>query len=54
MADAMLALIDDPKATAGRVERTGVRIEELSWARQFEAYRAVVERLQDKSSAGRR
>jgi glycosyltransferase involved in cell wall biosynthesis len=54
MSEAMLALVDDPTATAERVERTGVRIEELSWARQFEAYRAVVERLQDRASAGRR
>jgi glycosyltransferase involved in cell wall biosynthesis len=54
MSDAILALIDDRKETAARVERTGVRIEELSWARQFEAYRGVVERLEDKTTAGRR
>jgi hypothetical protein len=54
MSDAILALIDDRKETAARVERTGVQIEELSWARQFEAYRGVVERLEDKATAGRR
>jgi glycosyltransferase involved in cell wall biosynthesis len=54
MSDAILALIDDRKETAARVERTGVRIEELSWARQFESYRGVVERLEDKATAGRR
>ena len=54
MSNAMLALVDDRKETAARVERTGVRIEELSWARQFEAYRGVVERLQDKEAARRR
>jgi glycosyltransferase involved in cell wall biosynthesis len=54
MSDAILALIDDRKETAARVERTGVRIEELSWARQFEAYRGVVERLEDKATAGHR
>jgi glycosyltransferase involved in cell wall biosynthesis len=54
MSDAILALIEDRKETAARVERTGVRIEELSWARQFESYRGVVERLEDKATAGRR
>jgi glycosyltransferase involved in cell wall biosynthesis len=54
MSDAILALVDDHMETAARVERTGVRIEELSWARQFEAYRGVVERLQDKATATRR
>jgi glycosyltransferase involved in cell wall biosynthesis len=48
MADAMARLVDDPAETAARVARTGTRIEELSWARQFQAYRAVVERLQAK------
>jgi glycosyltransferase involved in cell wall biosynthesis len=50
MADAILRLVDDKKETAARVERTGRRIEELSWARQFEAYRGVVERLEAKSA----
>jgi glycosyltransferase involved in cell wall biosynthesis len=54
MADSILRLVDDPAETAGRVERTGVRIEELSWARQFDAYRGVVERLQSKATARRR
>lgn len=53
MADAILRLVDDPKETAARVASTGKRIEELSWARQFAAYRGVVERLQARRSAGR-
>jgi hypothetical protein len=53
MADAILRLVDDKKETAARVERTGRRIEELSWARQFEAYRGVVERLEAKSEKRR-
>jgi hypothetical protein len=51
MADAILRLVDDKEETAARVERTGRRIEELSWARQFEAYRGVVERLEAKSAS---
>lgn len=51
MANAILSLVDDKKETAARVERTGRRIEELSWARQFEAYRGVVERLEAKTAA---
>jgi len=53
MADSILRLVDDKAETAARVARTGARIEELSWARQFEAYRGVVERLQDKAAARR-
>ena len=53
MAEAILRLVDDRPETAARVERTGRRIEELSWARQFEAYRGVVERLQAKTAARR-
>jgi len=54
MAAAILGLVDDRGATAARVERTGARIEELSWARQFEAYRGVVERLEDRAAASPR
>jgi glycosyltransferase involved in cell wall biosynthesis len=54
MARSILALVDDPAETAARVERTGRRVEELSWARQFEAYRTVVERLQARTEARRR
>jgi glycosyltransferase involved in cell wall biosynthesis len=50
MADSILRLVDDKKETAARVERSGRRIEELSWARQFKAYRGVVERLEAKSA----
>jgi hypothetical protein len=53
MADAILGLVDDRGETAARVERTGRRIEELSWARQFEAYRRVVERLEARTQARR-
>jgi glycosyltransferase involved in cell wall biosynthesis len=54
MAEAILALVDDPAEAAARVERTGRRVEELSWARQFEAYRGVVERLQARTAARKR
>jgi glycosyltransferase involved in cell wall biosynthesis len=50
MTEAILRLVDDPSETRARVERTGRRIEELSWARQFEAYRRVVERLEAKTT----
>lgn len=50
MAEAILRLVDDKRETAARVERTGRRIEELSWARQFEAYRRVVERLEARTA----
>ena len=53
MADSILRLVDDKAETAARVTRTGVRIEELSWTRQFEAYRRVVERLQNRAAARR-
>ena len=54
MAEAILSLVDDPAETAARVERTARRGEELSWARQFETYRGVVERLQARTAARRR
>jgi glycosyltransferase involved in cell wall biosynthesis len=54
MADAILGLVDDRAETTARVERTGRRLEEMSWARQFEAYRAVVERLEAKTIARHR
>jgi glycosyltransferase involved in cell wall biosynthesis len=50
MAEAILRLVDDKRETAARVERTGRRIEELSWARQFESYRRVVERLEARTA----
>lgn len=45
LARALLHLVDDPRDRQARVERTAQRVEELSWARQAEAYRAVVERM---------
>ncbi len=45
LADAILHLVDDPADRAARVERTAHRVEELSWARQAEAYHRVVGRL---------
>jgi glycosyltransferase involved in cell wall biosynthesis len=48
LADAILHLIDDPADREGRVERTAGRVEELAWARQAEAYQAVVQRLAER------
>jgi glycosyltransferase involved in cell wall biosynthesis len=45
LASAILGLVDDPADREARIERTHARVEELSWERQAEAYRAVVERL---------
>ena len=45
LATAILALVDDPKGRRARVDRTRRRIDELSWTRQAEAFKAVVVRL---------
>jgi glycosyltransferase involved in cell wall biosynthesis len=45
LAAAILALVDDPKGRRARVDRTRRRIDELSWTRQAEAFKAVVVRL---------
>jgi glycosyltransferase involved in cell wall biosynthesis len=52
LADAILHLVDDPADREGRVERTAARVEELSWARQAEAYHAAVRRLTERENAG--
>jgi glycosyltransferase involved in cell wall biosynthesis len=45
LASAILDLVDRPGDREGRIERTGVRVEELGWEHQAESYLAVVERL---------
>jgi glycosyltransferase involved in cell wall biosynthesis len=45
LAHLLLHQVDDPKDRQARVERTARRLIELGWARQSEAYRAVVERM---------
>jgi glycosyltransferase involved in cell wall biosynthesis len=45
LAAAILTLVDDAGGRLSRVERTGRRIDELSWTRQAEGFKAVVERL---------
>ena len=45
LAGRILGLIDDPVDRESRVDKTAARVGEMSWARQAEAYKAVVERL---------
>jgi glycosyltransferase involved in cell wall biosynthesis len=45
LAAAILALVDNPAERQERIDRTSARAQELSWARQAETYRSVVERL---------
>ena len=45
----ILRLVDDRPDREARVERTRRRVDELSWTRQAEAYRSVVERLIGRS-----
>ncbi|MGA2513710.1 MAG: glycosyltransferase family 4 protein [Candidatus Limnocylindrales bacterium] len=45
LAASILALVDDAAGREARVDRTRQRAEELSWARQAEVYRSVVDRL---------
>jgi glycosyltransferase involved in cell wall biosynthesis len=45
LAAAILALVDNPVDRLARVDRTGRRVDELSWTHQAEVYTAVVERL---------
>ncbi|MFI5259560.1 MAG: glycosyltransferase family 4 protein [Candidatus Limnocylindrales bacterium] len=45
LAATFLGLVDDGAARASRVERTRRRVEELSWTRQAEVYKSVVDRL---------
>ncbi|MGZ6274275.1 MAG: glycosyltransferase family 4 protein, partial [Candidatus Limnocylindrales bacterium] len=45
LASTILGLVDSPAERRARVGRTGRRVEELSWARQAEAYLGVVGRM---------
>jgi glycosyltransferase involved in cell wall biosynthesis len=54
LAGAVLHLVDAPAERAARVERTGRRVDELSWARQARSYLAVVDRLTARSANRRR
>jgi glycosyltransferase involved in cell wall biosynthesis len=54
MATAILRLVDEPGDRQERVERTRTRVDELSWERQAETYRAVIERLTLDSNSKRR
>ncbi|MGD0862232.1 MAG: glycosyltransferase [Candidatus Limnocylindrales bacterium] len=45
LAQAILHLVDDPSDREARVKRTALRVAELGWAQQAEAYHAVVNRL---------
>jgi glycosyltransferase involved in cell wall biosynthesis len=45
LASMILGLVDGPAERRARVGRTGRRVEELSWARQAEAYMGVVGRM---------
>jgi glycosyltransferase involved in cell wall biosynthesis len=52
LAAAILNLVDDAAGRRSRVDLTRRRVDELSWTRQAEAYRAVVERLIGRSRPG--
>ncbi len=45
LAATILMLVDDAPGRAARVQRTWLRLNELSWTRQGEAFREVVDRL---------
>jgi len=45
LASVILGLVDDAPGRRARIDRTRKRIDELSWARQAEAYKGVVNRL---------
>lgn len=58
LAAAIIALVDHPRARLARIDRTGRRVDELSWTRQAEAFKAVVVRLTEaprhkRGAAGR-
>jgi glycosyltransferase involved in cell wall biosynthesis len=53
LAAAILGLVDDPAERLARVERTRRRVDDLSWTRQAEAFKAVVERLAGGPRRGR-
>lgn len=49
LAATILALVDHPADRLARIDRTGRRVDELSWTRQAEAFKAVVVRLTEAS-----
>jgi glycosyltransferase involved in cell wall biosynthesis len=53
LAATILALVDDAPGRQARVDRTGQRVDELSWTRQAEVYRSAVERLIGRSRGAR-
>jgi glycosyltransferase involved in cell wall biosynthesis len=53
LAAAILSLVDDSGGRLSRIERTRRRIDELSWTRQAEGFKAVVERLTARSRGDR-
>jgi glycosyltransferase involved in cell wall biosynthesis len=54
LAATILGLVDDAPGRRTRVDRTRRRVEELSWTRQAETYKSVVDRLIARSHRGRR
>jgi glycosyltransferase involved in cell wall biosynthesis len=52
LAATVLALVDDPAGRRDRVDRTRRRVDELSWTRQAETYKSVVDRLIARSRRG--
>jgi hypothetical protein len=49
LADAILRLVDDAAGREARVTATAERVRELSWAREGERYRALIERLIERA-----
>ena len=52
LAATILGLVDDAPGRRARVDRTRQRVDELSWARQAETYKSVVDRLTAHSRRG--
>jgi glycosyltransferase involved in cell wall biosynthesis len=50
LAASILSLVDDAPGRHARVESTRRRVDELSWTRQSEAFRFVVDRLTQHSN----
>jgi glycosyltransferase involved in cell wall biosynthesis len=48
LATSILGLVDDAAGRRSRVDLTRKRVDELSWTRQSEAYRSVVDRLTER------
>lgn len=53
LAATILGLVDDVAGREARVHRTRQRVDELSWTRQAEVYRTVVDRLIRRSRSAR-